>query len=220
MFEGLERLTFSKDWITIILLVVLVLIALIKTNFNVRFTKLFSLLYSDKYYTDYLKTNPLLFNKFHFLFFLIIIFNISLIIFNSFIAFKPSEIDSGFIYFLQINLIIILYLFTRYFLGYIIAYIFDINDKQKHITFLKISNLSLISVLLLPLLILINYSVGLFHKFLISFSLIVIIILFLLRYFTLVKKEKMNFNSLFYLFLYLCALEIAPFIVIYKTFVD
>ena len=102
MFEGLERLTFSKDWITIILLVILILITLVKNNFNVRFTKLFSLLYSDKYYTDYLKTNPLLFNKFHFLFFFVIIFNISLIIFNSFIAFKPSENDYDFIFFLQI----------------------------------------------------------------------------------------------------------------------
>jgi len=169
MFEGLERLTFSKDWITIILLVVLILITLVKNNFNVRFTKLFSLLYSDKYYTDYLKTNPLLFNKFHFLFFFVIIFNISLIIFNSFIAFKPSEIDYDFIYFLQIILITILYLFIRYFLGYIIAFVFDINDKQKHITFLKISNLSLISIFIFPLLILVNYSVGLFHKFLITF---------------------------------------------------
>lgn len=220
MFEGLERLTFSKDWITIILLVVLILITLVKNNFNVRFTKLFSLLYSDKYYTDYLKTNPLLFNKFHFLIFFVIIFNISLIIFNSFIAFKPSEIDYDFIYFLQIILITILYLFIRYFLGYFIAFVFDINDKQKHITFLKISNLSLISIFIFPLLILVNYSVGLFHKFLITFSVIAIIILFLFRYFTLFKKEEINFNSLFYLFLYLCALEIAPFIVIYKTFVD
>lgn len=220
MFEGLERLTFSKDWITIILLVVLILITLVKNNFNVRFTKLFSLLYSDKYYTDYLKTNPLLFNRFHFLFFFVIIFNISLIIFNSFIAFKPSEIDYDFIFFLQIILITILYLFIRYFLGYIIAFIFDVDDKQKLLTFLKMSNLSLLSVLLYPLLILVNYSVGLFHKFLITFSVIAIIILFFLRYFTLVKKEKINFNSLFYLFLYLCALEIAPFIVIYKTFVD
>ncbi len=220
MFEGLERITFSKDWITIILLVVLILITLVKSNFNVRFTKLFSLIYSDKYYTDYLKTNPLLFNKFHFIFFFVIIFNISLLIFNSFVAFKPSEIDYDFIFFLQISLITLLYFLMRYFLGYIIAFFFDINDKQKYITFLKISNLYLISVLLYPLLILVNYSVGLFHKFLITFSVVTIIILFFLRYFTLVKKEKINFNSLFYLFLYLCALEIAPFIVIYKTFVD
>jgi len=220
MFEGLERITFSKDWITIILLVVLVLITLVKNNFNDRFTKLFSLFYSDKYYTDYLKTNPLLFNKFHFIFFFIISFNISLIIFNSFIAFKPLEFDSDFLFFLQINLIAILYLFIRYFLGYFIAFLFNINDKQKYVTFLKISNLSLISVIIFPFLVLVNYSAGLFHKFLITFSIIAIILLFFLRYFTLVKKEKINFNSLFYLILYLCALEIAPFIVIYKTFVD
>ncbi|MCK4562330.1 MAG: DUF4271 domain-containing protein [Flavobacteriaceae bacterium] len=220
MFEGLERITLSEDWITIILLLVLTLITLIKINYNDRFTKLFSLLYSDKYYTDYSKTNPLLFNVFHFLFILVVILNISLVIFNSFVVLKPLDFEYGFSFFLRINLVVILYFFIRYILGYIIAYIFDENDKQKYFTFLKISNLSLISILLYPLLILVNYSVGLFHNFLIIFSIITIIILFFLRYFTLVKKEKTTFNSLFYLFLYLCALEIAPFIVIYKAFVD
>lgn len=220
MFEGLERLTFTGDWVTVFLLVILILIALIKNNYPSRFGKLFSLLYSDKYYTDYLKTNPLIFNRFHFIFFFVIIFNISLLIFSSFIAFKPSDIDYDFIYFLQIVLIVILYFFIRYFLGLIIAFVFNLSDKQKYITFLKISNLSLISVLFFPLLVLIYYSVGSFHKFLITFSVITIIILFFLRYFSLVKKEKINFNSLFYLFLYLCALEIAPFIIIYKAFVD
>ena len=220
MFEGIERLTFSNDWITVVIMLVLILISLLKLKYSERFTKLFSLLYSEKYYTDYLKTKPLLFNTFHFIFFFVIIFNISLIIFNSFKAFQPGKINHDFSFFLQINLVVFTYLLLRYLLGFIIAFLFDISDKQKYITFLKISNLSLISILFLPLLILINYSVGPIHKFLITLSIIAVILLFFLRYFVLVKKEKINFNNLFYFILYLCALEIAPFIVVYKTFVD
>ncbi|MCF6224215.1 MAG: DUF4271 domain-containing protein [Flavobacteriaceae bacterium] len=220
MFEGLEKLTFSSDWITIVLMVVLILIALLKIIHNERFSKLFSLMYSEKYYTEYSKTNPLLLNNFHIVSFFIVIFNISLLIFNSFNEFSLVKMDNKLLFFTQINLLVIGYFSLRYFLGFILAYLFDIDDKQKHVTFLKISNLILISILLYPLLILINYSVGSFHKFIITLGLIGVIILFFLRYFNLLKKDKINFNSLFYLFLYLCALEIAPFIVIYKTFVD
>lgn len=220
MFEGIERLTFSNDWITIVLMVVLLLITTLKIKYNERIVKLFSLFYSEKYYTEYLKTNPLIFNSFHIISFFIIIFNISLIIFNLFSTFKPSHIGNDFLFFLQINLVFIGYLLVRILIGFMVAYLFEIVEEQKQLTFLKLSNLSLISLLLYPLLILVNYSAGLFHKFLITFGVAALIILFFLRYFTLVKKDKINFNSLLYLFLYLCALEIAPFIVIYKTFVD
>ncbi len=220
MFEGLEKLTFSNDWITIVLMLVLILITLLKIIHNERFLKLFSLMYSEKYYTEYSKTNPLLLNNFHIISFFIVIFNISLLILYSFNEFSLVEIGNKLLFFTQINLLVIGYFLIRYFVGFILAYLFDIDDKQKHVTFLKISNLILISILFYPLLILINYSVGSFHKFIITLGVIGVIILFFLRYFNLLKKDKINFNSLFYLFLYLCALEIAPFIVIYKTFVD
>jgi Domain of unknown function (DUF4271) len=220
MFEGLERTSFSSDWITIIFMLVLVLITILKYSFNERFTKLFSLLYSEKYYTDYIKTNPLLFNNFHIYFFFIINFNISLFIYFIFKAYSPINIKNDFQFYSLILLILISYIILRYLLGVLLAYVLDIYYDQKYFTFLKISNLSLISILLFPLLILINYSVGIFHKFLIIFGLVTVLILFIIRYFILVKNEKLNFNNLFYLFLYLCALELSPFIVIYKLFVD
>ena len=220
MFEGIERITFSNDWITVVIMLVLTLISILKLKYSERFTKLFSLLSSETSYPDSFQTNPLLFNKFHLLFCFVIIFNISLIIFNSFKAFQPDRFSHNFSFFMQINLVVVAYLFLRYLLGYIIAFLFDVLAMQKYVTFLKISNLSLISVLYFPLLILINYTVGPIHKFLITLSIVAVILLFFLRYFVLIKKEKINFNNLFYLILYLCALEIAPFIVVYKTFVD
>jgi hypothetical protein len=108
----------------------------------------------------------------------------------------------------------------RFFVGVLLANIFELEEGQKYFTFLKMSNLALISVLVLPLLVLANYSVGVFHKFLITFGVIASFAIALFRYFVLIKNEKLSFNNLFYLFLYLCALELAPFIVLYKLFVD
>jgi hypothetical protein len=114
----------------------------------------------------------------------------------------------------------LVYFILRYFIGVLLGNIFELEDSQNYFTFLKMSNLALISVLVFPLLILTNYSVGVFHKFLITFGIIASLALTLFRYFVLIKNEKLNFNNLFYLFLYLCALELSPFIVIYKLFVE
>ena len=220
MFEGIEKVSATSDWMTLLFLGVLVLIAVIQFNFSERFSKLFSLVYSEKYYTDYIKTRPLIFSWFHVIFFFIIIFNLSLGIYFALNALSASGAEESFYFFFQILIMTVIYIILRYFIGVFLGNIFELEDGQNYFTFLKISNLSLVSVLIFPLLILANYSVGVFHKFLITFSIIAALGIALFRYFVLIKNEKLSFNNLFYLFLYLCALELAPFIVIYKLFVD
>jgi len=220
MFEGIEKVSLTSDWVTLLFMGVLVLIAILQYNFTERFSKLFSLVYSEKYYTDYIKTRPLIFNRFHIIFFFIILFNISLCIYFALNAFNTPQNDGQFYFYFQILVMALGYFILRNLMGFILAHIFELEEDQKYFTFLKISNLALVSVLIFPLLILTNYSVGFFHKFLITFSLIASLAIALFRYFVLIKNEKLSFNNLFYLFLYLCALELAPFIVVYKLFVD
>ena len=220
MFEGIEKVSATSDWVTLLFLGVLVLIAVIQFNFAERFSKLFSLVYSEKYYTDYFKTRPLIFNWFHVIFFFIIIFNLSLGVYFTLNAFSVNGAEDSFYFFFQILSITLIYIIFRYFIGILLGNIFELEESQNYFTFLKMSNLSLVSVLIFPLLVLANYSVGFFHKFLITFSIVASLGIALFRYFVLIKNEKLSFDNLFYLFLYLCALELAPFIVIYKLFVD
>ena len=220
MFEGIDRLSLSEDWITIILLLTLVFITVLKFSYDERFVKLFSLSYSDKYFTNYSKSKPLIFNTFHLLFFIIINFNISLLIYYAIKAFDPSRIADDFGFFLWIVLIVLLYFIFRYLIGYLLGIVFDLSEEQNRITLLKISNLAYLSVLFFPLLVLINYSSLALHKILISFGLAVALILLFIRYFSILKNLKLTFNNFFYIFLYLCALELAPILVIYKIFLD
>jgi hypothetical protein len=220
MFEGLERITSTSDWVTIFFLVVLTLISILQFNFNERFSKLFSLIYSDKYYTDFIKTRPLNFNIFHLIFFFVVLFNISMLLFFVFKTYKPSIYHSELSFYLKINIAVFTFFALRYLAGRMIAGIFNLSEEQSYFTFLKMSNLCLISVLILPLLILSNYSSGFFHKFLINFTVVASVGITLFRYFVVIKNEKLGFNNLFYLFLYLCALELSPLIVVYKLFVD
>jgi len=220
MFEGLERVSFTNSWVTLVIMIVLVLITLLKNNYNQQFNKLLSLLYSEKYYTDYVKINPLLFNRFHFLFFFVIIFNLSLLIFFVFKTFYSELITNDFYFYFQIFNITVLFILVRYVIGFLLSIIFELNDEQRYLTFLKMSNLSFLSIVVFPLIIVVAYSVGFFQKFLLIVGLILFVVLSLFNYIKLIKNERLNFTNLFYLFLYLCALEIAPFIVIYKLFID
>jgi len=220
MFEGLERVSFTNSWVTLVIMIVLVLITLLKNNYNQQFNKLLSLLYSEKYYTDYVKINPLLFNRFHFLFFFVIIFNLSLLIFFVFKTFYSELITNDFYFYFQIFNITVLFILVRYVIGFLLSIIFELNDEQRYLTFLKMSNLSFLSIIVFPLIIVVAYSVGFFQKFLLIVGLILFVVLSLFNYIKLIKNERLNFTNLFYLFLYLCALEIAPFIVIYKLFID
>ena len=220
MFEGLQKISSTSDWLTIFFMIVLVLIAVLQLYFSERFSKLFSLIYSEKYYTDYIKTKPLIFNWFHTIFFFIIIFNISLSIFFGYKVFDSTLVDNQLSFYFQIVFLTAGYFLVRYSVGVFLGNIFNLEESQKYFTFLKLSNLALISVLIFPLLVLANYSVGLIHKFLITFSLVACVAIALFRYFVLIKNEKLSFNNLFYLFLYLCALELSPIIVIYKLFID
>lgn len=220
MFEGVEKISLTSDWVTLIFLIVLVLLAIIQMNFSERFSKLFSLVYSEKYYTDYIKTRPLIFNWFHVIFFFVIIFNISLYIYFALSTFSTPEMQGQFFFYFQILIMTAGYFILRYFVGFLLGNIFELEEDQNYLTFLKISNLALISVVIFPLLVLTNYSAGLFHKFLITFGIVFSLAIALFRYFVLIKNEKLGFNNLFYLFLYLCALELAPFIVLYKQFVE
>ncbi len=220
MFEGLERVSSTSDWLTLFFLIDLILIAILQFNFTERFNKLFSLVYSEKYYTDYLKTRPLNFNWFHIIFFFVIVFNISIYVYFAFEALSPASIHHQLFFFLQILFVTISYFLIRYFIGFILGVIFDLEDNQDYFTFLKMSNLALLSIIILPLLILTNYSVGVYHKFMITFSLLASLAVTIFRYFVVIKNEKLSFDNLLYLFLYLCALELAPFIVVYKLFVE
>ena len=219
MFEGKERLLLNQDWITIMFIVSLFLIALAYTFYADRFKKLFTLFYSDKYYSDYATSKPLIFNFFHVLLFPVFIFNISLLIFILLKALNLIDYNLNFINYLGVVSLVITLVFIRLAAGMIIGVVLDIYDQQRYATLLKISNLVLSGFYLLPLMVLVVYTPVSMRNYLVYTVAVVMFFFLIFRYISLIRNERVNFNTLFYLILYLCALEIAPFIISYKLFV-
>jgi len=220
MFDGQERIVFSPDWITIVFLVVLILIAIIKNNFGGQLTSLFSLLYSDKYYSDFGKVKPAIWNSFNILFFFIFLLISSVMIYYALNAYVNESFRFDFGYFLKILSGLLLFLVIRYTFEVFLSALFEIFEEYKFFSFVKISNLFLISIYLLPVLLFITYVNSIHYKIFIGASLVLLVLLLLYRYIRALQYDRINFSNIFYLFLYLCALEIAPIILIYKLIVS
>ena len=220
MFDGQERIVFSPDWLTIVFLVILLLIAIIKNNFSEQLSSLFSLLYSDKYYSDFGKVKPLIWNNFNILFFLIFILVSAVMIYYSLNAYVNDSFRFDLGYFLKILTGVLIYLVLRYTFEVILSSLFEIFEEYKFFSFVKLSNLFLISVYLLPVLLFITYVNSSQYVIFIGAALIFLALVILFRYIKALQYDRINFSNIFYLFLYLCALEIAPIILIYKLIVS
>lgn len=217
MNEASERILISQDWITITLLLVIALLLFNKLKHGERFRRLQSLLFNNVYINDYSKSIPLIFNVFNNVFSIIIILVISLLLFVVLNDYEPSYINYNVIYFFKIVFYVFTFILIRFVIGLLLGSIFEMEKEQQHFTFLKLSYLSNFCLIIIPLLV-INFYIGLsvFSKLLI----LIAVLLILFYYFKLIKyNHKLIFSNLFYFILYLCALEIAPFVIIYRLLI-
>ncbi len=215
-----ERIVFSPDWVTISFLIAVLLLAAIKYHFNDRLSAMMSLIYSEKYFTEYAKTKPVLFNGYNILFFFVFFITFSLLIYYGLNAFLNPEFLIELSYFGKILLGLFVFLIFRIATGALLSVVFEVKEDYILFSLVKISNLYFISIFTLPILLLVAYANTKYYKILIGLAIGFTVILFLVRYFRALQNDRINFTSIFYLFLYLCALEIAPFILVYKLIVS
>ena len=219
MLQATERVLYSKDWITLVFLLILVMFVAIKYHYSERFSRLFSLLASRNYLVIYSKYSPVLLNSFHLFFALIQLFIFSLTIFVGIKANNSIAKEFEFSFFLNILAGVFIFTVLRYFLGKLLAILFNIEKEHENVSFIKMSYLSNFCLLLFPLLIGTLYLF--YNSTLAAYFISTTAIGILLLYYILIIKnnQKIIFNNFFYFILYLCALEVAPLIFLYKLFI-
>jgi hypothetical protein len=219
MIEATERFVFTKDWITIIFVLLFGLFVLSKYLNPDRFSRLFSLIYSRNYLVLYQKQAPVLVNSFHIVFSIIQILTFALTIFIGIKAYNSIARELEFTFFLTILTGVFTFFVLRFFLGKALSVLFQREKDFEYVTYLKLSYLSNFSLLIFPLLLIAYYvqydSLGF------AFFVFILAVVLLLLYYALIIKnnQKMILKRLFYFILYLCALEIAPIILLYKLFI-
>jgi len=213
--QATERIYEYQDWITILFLACFILLALAKILFPQRFEEFISLLNSGKFIAFKGKENKA-FHPFNILLLSLQAISVSLFFYIIYRFFWEIE---------TFPLIIFIRIFTAYFclvlikagIEKIIGNIFEIDDKIDYYIFQKFSYRNFISIFLLLASLFLIYAshptaliIGLISGFAIIANAIGLIVIYR-------RNQSVLSANWFYFILYLCALEIAPYIILYKV---
>lgn len=208
----------TQDIFTIALLISLVLIVSAKQLFNARFVDFLGLNFSVRYLKLYAKerTNADLFNVLLFLNLGIGLSIFTFLIYSNFVAALENNVLTLAKLFVAFGLIITLKISIKT----LISHFFEVSELIKTYLFLKISHLNFSGLILFIFNSFLLFSF--WDKTLIiylAFGLLVLInVIGFIRFLRLYQKTVIS--NFFYFLLYLCALEIAPYVILYKVFKD
>ena len=191
----------SNEWFTIFIVFGLVLITMSKFLFAKRFEDFLQVIGNSKYLKIYLVFGAATF---------------------SYIAYSTviSPIKFEIITFLKVvfgvaALILMKVLFER-----LIASLFEIDRIIDSYLFQKTSYLNFSGFILLPINVLLIFTLEP-SKTIIYIVLAILLLINLIGLFTSFKNyQKLIINNLFYFILYLCALEIGPYLILYKLIIE
>lgn len=209
----------SNDWINLTFILIFVMLVLVKLLYQKRFGLLVSGLFNNKYFSFTLKDSPLVANTFNLMFFPINLLTMSLALY--FIAreyFGNLFENYDFEVYLYTVAIVFLFFLLKIIFRNIISVIISASKSVKHFSFYKLSFGSFSSLIIIPFLLIHQYS-ALDKSTTLTILMSVFIVLLMFQYIysarLIIARKQYPF---LYIFLYLCTLEIIP-AVIYIKFV-
>jgi len=208
----------SNDFFTIIIVLGLVIVAVAKLISPKRFDDFITVLVNSKYLKVYSREQKFL-DKFDALLFANLVISMSLfsfIVYRFFTDTKIIPIDIM----VKLSVGICLFILIKVLLERLVGSLLEIDEIIDLYLFQKISYKNYLGILLIPintfLLFSFKPSLPFFYV-----SVILLIIVVLIGLFTSFKAHQSFIkHNFFYFILYLCALEIAPYIVLYKVFIS
>ncbi len=215
--QAIERNLISNDWITLVLVGCLVLIAAARVAYESKFVDFGELPLNEKYLLKSSKDIQFE-HPFNLLLFTVQFLSISLFVFLVAQKYELFKTISPFVGYVRITLVYVVFVSLKFFTERTLGVLFKGEDHLDTYQFYKLSYRSYFALILIP--------VNAFFVYAAEPSLLVLqivigifLILNLISLFNTFRRyEKLIFNNLFYFILYLCALEIAPYFILYKLF--
>lgn len=207
----------TNEWYTILIVISLCILAFAKYSYANRFHDFLSLVGNSKYLKIYAREQKFI-DQFDSLLFVNLLVSLSIF---TFLSYKTlvAPIDFEITTFLKLLVGVGALILIKILLERLIGSLFEIDQLIDTYLFQKINYKNFIGLILLPINVLLIYS---FNPepivFYVVFSLIFIIIS--IGFITSLKThQKTIIGNIFYFILYLCALEIAPYVILYKLFI-
>jgi hypothetical protein len=212
------RDVYSNELFTILLVLGLVIIALAKLTAPKRFEDFLYVLGNSKYLKIYSRDQKF-FDKFDALLFgnlILCLVVFSFIIYQKVIDFKTIDINLLFKFITGISAFILI----KVLIERLIGSLFEIDKLIDEYLFQKISYKNYLGLLLLPINAILIFSFQDSLKLVYAFVIILVIVNIIGLITSFKTHQSLIKNNLFYFILYLCALEIAPYVILYKVFVS
>ena len=207
------RHVISNDGYIISSLVSLLIILIVKSINRRRFSDLIRLFTNSNYLRIYLKEYRFL-DVFDFILFFNFIINCTAyayVLYGSFI--NLIEINTN--KFATISIAIIIFLALKLILKLLIGYLFDLHKTISILIFQQISTINFIGIMLLPINLLLVFGLNFDIKWIILS--ILLIATTILNGMLKTIQTNLNFvlSNFLYFILYICTLEIGPYVIIY-----
>ncbi len=211
--EPILRNIAGIDWITILIFLSLFFVVLAKGAFYTRFLNFIILPFNNKYIFMYNKKEILL-NWFNLFFGLFLIINLSLFLYLGMELWTGSAPSSAILVFPLIMGSIVLFLFIKLALQLGNALIFGIQKTITEVIFKKLSYFNYSGLIMFVANVVLAY-IAKESKVVFYVAISLILLVNVIGWITILRNhQKYITSNFFYFILYLCALEIAPFIII------
>ena len=209
-----NRIIESLDWVTLIMVGCIVVIAILKVIYPKRFEDFIRLPVSNNYFLAKGKSEELR-HPFTVLLFLIQLISISLFVYLFFLEKGKATV----LLFFQILSAVFIFIIVKTSIEKMIGAIFSIKNIIDQYIYEKLSYRNFISLLLIIANLIFYFSVKPDLNTLLIFTGILFLINILILFYSYKKYRSLIFSNFFYFLLYLCALEISPYLILYKAFI-
>lgn len=212
--QNIHRTIESLDWITFILVGCVILVTVLRVVYPKRFDDFIKLPISNNYFLTKGKFEELK-HPFSVLFFLIQVLTLSLFIFLFFL--EKREVSATI--FIKITLASFIFILIKTCIEKLIGSIFDIETIINNYIFTKLSYRNFISLFLIVLNFIFYFSVEPTMLLLFIFSGFIVLLNLFILFINYKNYRSLIFSNFFYFLLYICALEISPYLILYKVIV-
>ena len=206
----------SNEWFTILIVFSICVLAFAKYAFSNRFNDYLWVVGNSKYLKIYAREQKFI-DQFDSLLFINLIISLSIFSYLGYNTIvEPLSFDLAL--FIKIFVGIGSLILIKILLERLIGSLFEIDALIDSYIFQKTNYKNYVGLILLPINVILIFALTPSSK-LIYIVLSLIIIINLIGFITSFKThQKTILNNFFYFILYLCALEIAPYIILYKVF--
>ncbi len=215
--EYTQRIIQTNDWATYLLVLCFLLMALAKYFYPRRFTDFMVLPLNNKFFMVHGKEDKIE-HPFNIMFFVIQIICFAVfvnLLLNNFLGYKQNNLWL----LIRIGTAYGVFVMGKVTIEKIVANTFSIDGIIDHYLFQKLGYRNFIALLLFCGILFFLYILPNHGDSILFFAVAILIINVVALIYTYQKNTILIASNFFYFILYLCALEISPYIILYKLFV-